>query len=363
MQSYLCTHAECKDALKTFPSRKLWADHEFNEHFTRIQWRCFICNTTAVTHQLFVDHLIIRHDITLAGHRLTAAISEAQERVLELEFKHHKCALCSQDGWQSKKAYATHVGQHLEEISLASLPRDESDSSDVELSSDTSSNVTRGNSLKPFFKDSQEAYTDLGGLTLRTAEDLTALPSFVDAAALLCKEQKDMAQLGVEPTEELESQGVASDPEAERKRMDNAIPTEAVGVIDASRSGEVQVKHTSSSEQQSISPLQHHLTPPVPRPYQAGDYPRPLQDSEPRSKEDTNDLDASASTKTPDIGYGSLKPTSYWSVSEQRDFKGLLSHFGRDFEGISQFMKTKTTTMVRRFATGFILFSVILCKP
>lgn len=223
---------------------------------------------------------------------------------------------------------------------MASLPRDESGSSDVELGSDTSSNVTRGNLLKPFFKDSQEAYTDLGGLTLRGAEDY-------------------IVQLGVEPTEELASQGVASHPEAENKLMDNAIPTEAVRVIDASRDGEVQAKHTLSSEQQSMSPLQHHLTSPVPRSYPAEDYPRPLQDPEPRGTEDTNAFDASASTKEQDVDYRSLKPTSYWSVSEQRDFTTLLSHFGRDFEGISQFMKTKTTTMVRRLATGFLLFSVI----
>ncbi|KAJ5621109.1 hypothetical protein N7510_005093, partial [Penicillium lagena] len=50
--------------------------------------------------------------------------------------------------------------------------------------------------------------------------------------------------------------------------------------------------------------------------------------------------------KQPETGYGSLQPTSYWSVPEQRDFPQLLEHFGRDFEGISNFMKTKTTVMV-----------------
>ncbi|KAI1965796.1 hypothetical protein LOZ58_000696 [Ophidiomyces ophidiicola] len=48
-------------------------------------------------------------------------------------------------------------------------------------------------------------------------------------------------------------------------------------------------------------------------------------------------------------GYGSQQPTSYWSVPEQRDFPDLVAHFGRDFEGISQFMKTKTPTMVRNY--------------
>lgn len=60
--------------------------------------------------------------------------------------------------------------------------------------------------------------------------------------------------------------------------------------------------------------------------------------------------DVAAPTRQPDrqpeMGYGSLQPTSYWSVPEQRDFPLLLAHFGRDFEGISNFMKTKTTVMV-----------------
>ncbi|KAJ5597148.1 hypothetical protein N7450_003606 [Penicillium hetheringtonii] len=52
--------------------------------------------------------------------------------------------------------------------------------------------------------------------------------------------------------------------------------------------------------------------------------------------------------KQAETGYGSLQPTSYWSVPEQRDFPRLLAHFGRDFEGISNFMKTKTTVMKTR---------------
>ncbi|KAM5441674.1 hypothetical protein MferCBS31731_003355 [Microsporum ferrugineum] len=48
-------------------------------------------------------------------------------------------------------------------------------------------------------------------------------------------------------------------------------------------------------------------------------------------------------------GYGSLQPTSYWSVPEQRDFPELVAHFGKDFEAISQFMKTKTPTMVKNY--------------
>lgn len=62
--------------------------------------------------------------------------------------------------------------------------------------------------------------------------------------------------------------------------------------------------------------------------------------------------------------YGSSQPTSYWSVNEQRDFPDLISHYGKDFVGISQFMKTKTPTMVSdhcclpnpKMGFGFLLF-------
>lgn len=61
---------------------------------------------------------------------------------------------------------------------------------------------------------------------------------------------------------------------------------------------------------------------------------------------DTAEAETVMQSKQPETGYGSLQPTSYWSVPEQRDFPRLLAHFGRDFEGISNFMKTKTTVMV-----------------
>jgi hypothetical protein len=66
--------------------------------------------------------------------------------------------------------------------------------------------------------------------------------------------------------------------------------------------------------------------------------------------ESTEPDTAPTAARQPEVGYGSLQPTSYWSVPEQRDFPQLLAHFGRDFEGISNFMKTKTTVMVSNLA-------------
>jgi hypothetical protein len=60
-----------------------------------------------------------------------------------------------------------------------------------------------------------------------------------------------------------------------------------------------------------------------------------------------------------EMGYGAMQPTSYWSVPEVRDFPILLAHFGRDFEGISNFMKTKTPIMVS-FFLSFRVYPVFL---
>ncbi|KAL4882257.1 hypothetical protein BJY04DRAFT_217579 [Aspergillus karnatakaensis] len=56
-----------------------------------------------------------------------------------------------------------------------------------------------------------------------------------------------------------------------------------------------------------------------------------------------------AGTVRPEMNYNSPQTTSYWSVPEVRDFPMLLAHFGRDFEGISNFMKTKSTQMVKNY--------------
>lgn len=88
------------------------------------------------------------HAIELFGHPLRATLAEAEEIVFKSDFEDHKCPLCFQADWKTTKEYATHVGRHLEEISLACLPMDQDCDSDVDLQVDTSSNATK-NSLPP----------------------------------------------------------------------------------------------------------------------------------------------------------------------------------------------------------------------
>jgi hypothetical protein len=122
LQSYICTYSECKHALKLFPTRSLWAKHEIDEHFSRPQWRCFSCNI-AMDRDEYLKHLAQRHkDAGLSKTDLEARVSQAEEKVPVTTFESPPCPLCLKAGWRTTKAYTTHLGQHLEEISLACLP-------------------------------------------------------------------------------------------------------------------------------------------------------------------------------------------------------------------------------------------------
>ncbi|KAJ5918365.1 hypothetical protein N7454_010740 [Penicillium verhagenii] len=143
LQSYICTHEKCKDALKTFASRDAWAGHEIDEHLSELEWCCYSCKFTTSTQEGFVKHLAMVHGIGLFDHPLKAIIEEAEVTVLKPDFGNQRCPLCFQSGWENTREYATHVGRHLEEISLACLPMNQDCESDVDFDVETSSGVTK----------------------------------------------------------------------------------------------------------------------------------------------------------------------------------------------------------------------------
>lgn len=286
LESYICTHEDCRDTFKTFRTRQLWADHEFNAHFTLMRWRCFTCGIALNTPELFVEHLAQVHGSVLTGQCVTAATSEARETILTPGFENNKCPLCLQDGWQTKKGYSTHLGRHLEEISLACLPRNEEDSSGDDLVTDIS-----------------HAASDVNGPTSTSGEsyDVDADPTAVTPAP------QGNLSIAIEPKTEL----------------------------GAHRMAQATLPHEKEAGEKDAPP--HTLQ---------------SKGCRGRAKEGMN-VFGSTETKpamaTPEAsgtGYGS-RIMSYWSVPEQRDFPRLLAHFGRDFEGISNFMKSKTPVMVR----------------
>lgn len=82
-----------------------------------------------------LKHLAQRHkNANLSKTDLEARVSQAEEKVPVTTFESQPCPLCLKAGWQTTKAYTTHLGQHLEEISLTclSLVRDHDSCSEAD---------------------------------------------------------------------------------------------------------------------------------------------------------------------------------------------------------------------------------------
>ncbi|KAL3468894.1 hypothetical protein BJX99DRAFT_242539 [Aspergillus californicus] len=175
LQAYICTHDTCKDALRTFDTRKLWADHEFNEHFSDTKWNCFVCSRTQDSSAKLISHLQLDHCVELNEPRLKLEISTSQKTVLRSGFADHPCQICLKTGWQTIKSYATHVGRHMEEISLACLPNLEGDGSESssqssqKLPNDASSNLSADRSLLDRHESRSSTESPVG-IIVRTPE-------------------------------------------------------------------------------------------------------------------------------------------------------------------------------------------------
>lgn len=100
--------------------------------------------------------------------------------------------------------------------------------------------------------------------------------------------------------------------------------------------------NVASTEEQEKEPEEYTVRPKssrVSRAAKEGSYAPEVRSATPATEPTT----AAGSTESI---YGTHQPSSYWSVPEKRDFPMLVSHFGKDFEGIANHMKSKTTVMV-----------------
>lgn len=125
LRPYICTYNDCKLKRTTFPSRELWAEHEWEQHRSRSFSRCRTCNTTFDLAQDYLTHVEMQH------HR-TQPIDAAQREMLLLAVIEHVvedvgdqlCNICTRTGFKTKRDFDSHVARHMEEIALITLPRD-----------------------------------------------------------------------------------------------------------------------------------------------------------------------------------------------------------------------------------------------
>jgi Zinc finger, C2H2 type len=133
LQAYICTFNDCHERLKTFSTRTLWSRHELEAHFSDKSFRCRDCHESSVTftdQESFLDHLSRVHGREALTHVHALSMAQAAAQSVPRSFTDQECPLCAQTDWKSQREYFTHLGKHLEQISLAALPQEEDESED-----------------------------------------------------------------------------------------------------------------------------------------------------------------------------------------------------------------------------------------
>ena len=122
LKPYSCTFKDCTSGL--FTSRNDWFDHELQHH--RRQWYCNICHDQNLpTAKDLGLHLASAHQIVHAA-ELTPLLTAFQRP--EEYFSNTSCPLCnswtpSEQERNNKNQFRRHLGTHLQQLSLAALPR------------------------------------------------------------------------------------------------------------------------------------------------------------------------------------------------------------------------------------------------
>jgi hypothetical protein len=146
LEAYICTFQECEHSIDTFPSRELWAAHEFSVHRKTKTWACPKCSAEFPESHLWKKHVLTqhpewwqsKHGAVSYGPELDAA-SKAAER-----YQDRECPFCFKITSGKQRDFVSHVGKHMEAIALAALPKESE--SDVE-NSDTDTCFTNLKSI------------------------------------------------------------------------------------------------------------------------------------------------------------------------------------------------------------------------
>ena len=122
LQPYICTFQDCKGGIDSFATRKAWADHEFSVHRTTKTWICSDCAARFPGKASYREHAYSSHGNVLMRNQLEALVNSAETQVGLSE--DNLCPFCSENPGTKSRAFAMHVGRHMEEVALAVLPRD-----------------------------------------------------------------------------------------------------------------------------------------------------------------------------------------------------------------------------------------------
>ena len=123
LQPYICTFPSCKKGLAKFPTRKMWADHEFDVHRVSHSWNCSECSEAFNDAQALEAHLRFHHGDLVRTSEVSSMVKRAEKKV-SLPIETQQCPLCKIIPGKSRRKFINHVSRHMEAIALAVLPRD-----------------------------------------------------------------------------------------------------------------------------------------------------------------------------------------------------------------------------------------------
>ena len=124
LQPYICTFPDCPNELAQFPSRAAWAEHEFSQHRILQSWKCPECHEKYASDSDWEHHVHMQHKLKLAGKDLQIAKNMALVVEKAMRVDGEACPLCHTVLYEARRGYVKHVGTHMEEIALITLPRD-----------------------------------------------------------------------------------------------------------------------------------------------------------------------------------------------------------------------------------------------
>ncbi|KAK4899643.1 hypothetical protein LTR27_002909 [Elasticomyces elasticus] len=161
---YVCMLESCATAHQPYARRREWQQHEREMHYRT--WACpYGCIDVLATPELFQAHVVRDHDQKLDDPNMQRMI-DACAQPLEDESTTSQCPLC-QRTIVPQKRFFKHLGHHLEELALFSLPSHlHGDESDAESNGSNVSDVLQDGIDVQREIDSLEEQLDSGTMTL-----------------------------------------------------------------------------------------------------------------------------------------------------------------------------------------------------
>ncbi|KAF8418442.1 hypothetical protein EV426DRAFT_707592 [Tirmania nivea] len=121
LRPYVCTFDSCTKPNRLFETRHDWYDHEVRHH--RREWYCAECTVTCTTSSNFSHHIKKFHPALSDVHDISALVENC-ERVVSTP---QQCPLCTVQSEHTTKGLRSHLGRHMQQLALFTLPRLEVD--------------------------------------------------------------------------------------------------------------------------------------------------------------------------------------------------------------------------------------------